>query len=165
MIKPRRCRPLFPEGYQNDTQIIATVFSADNAYDTDVLALTGASASLALSDIPFGFLFAGVRVGRVNGKLIANPTIRARGQRRRHLMAASRDAIFMVEGGASGDRRELMIDALLFGQKAIEAAGRAGRAGQGGRQGQAQSSKSPRSPRASPPRCARTRSRRSRPRT
>src|SRR5213075_2352008 len=76
----RSCRPLFPEGYQNETQIIATVFSADNQYDTDVLALTGASCALAASDIPFPFAFAGVRVGRVAGKFIANPSEEERTQ-------------------------------------------------------------------------------------
>src|SRR5205823_11114919 len=57
----RSLRPLFPEGYQNETQLIATVFSADPAYDTDVLALTGASFAMAVSDVPFPFQFAGVR--------------------------------------------------------------------------------------------------------
>src|SRR5438046_1510912 len=94
----RSCRPLFPEGYQHDTQIIATVFSADNQYDTDVLALTGASYALAVSDIPFPFAFAGVRVGRVGGKLIANPSEEERTQGDLDvIMAASRDSIFMVE--------------------------------------------------------------------
>src|SRR5438270_2771073 len=117
----RSCRPLFPEGYQHDTQIIATVFSADNQYDTDVLALTGASYALAVSDIPFPFAFAGVRVGRVGGKLIANPS-----EEERLLgdldviMAASRDSIFMVEGGAREIDENTMVEALLFGQRAID---------------------------------------------
>src|SRR5207249_11518623 len=95
----RSLRPLFPEGYQNDTQVIATVFSADNQYDTDVLALTGASFAMAMSDVPFPFAFAGVRVGRVGGKFIANPSELEREQGDVDvIMAASRDAIFMVEG-------------------------------------------------------------------
>ncbi|MFL5276187.1 MAG: polyribonucleotide nucleotidyltransferase, partial [Myxococcales bacterium] len=117
----RSCRPLFPEGYQNETQIIATVFSADNQYDTDVLALTGASYALAASDIPFPFAFAGVRVGRVGGKLIANPSEEERTQGDLDvIMAASRDSIFMVEGGAKEIDENTMIEALLFGQRAIE---------------------------------------------
>ena len=117
----RSCRPLFPEGYQNETQIIATVFSADNQYDTDVLALTGASYALAASDIPFPFAFAGVRVGRVGGKLIANPSEEERTQGELDvIMAASRDSIFMVEGGAKEIDENTMIEALLFGQRAIE---------------------------------------------
>src|SRR5881398_2870802 len=100
----RSCRPLFPEGYQHDTQIIATVFSADNQYDTDVLALTGASYALAVSDIPFPFQFAGVRVGRVGGNFIANPSEDERAQSDIDIiMAANRDSIFMVEGGGHDD--------------------------------------------------------------
>jgi len=119
-IIDRSCRPLFPEGYQHDTQIIATVFSADNAQDTDVLALTGASFALAVSDVPFPFQFAGVRVGRVDGKLIANPSEDERSRSDLDIiMAASRDSIFMVEGGGKEIDEPTMIEALLFGQAAI----------------------------------------------
>ncbi len=117
----RSLRPLFPEGYQNDTQVIATVFSADPAYDTDVLALTGASFSMAVSDIPFPFQFAGVRVGRVNGNFIANPSEEERAQSDIDvIMAANRESIFMVEGGGKEVSEADMIEALLFGQRAIE---------------------------------------------
>jgi len=117
----RSLRPLFPEGYQNDTQVIATVFSADNQYDTDVLALTGASFAMAISDIPFPFQFAGVRVGRVGGKFIANPSEEERAQSDIDvIMAANRDSIFMVEGGGKEVDEPSMIEALLFGQRAIE---------------------------------------------
>ena len=117
----RSLRPLFPEGYQNDTQVIATVFSADPAQDTDVLALTGASFSMAVSDIPFPFQFAGVRVGRVNGQYIANPSEEERAQSDIDvIMAANRDSIFMVEGGGKEVNEPDMIEALLFGQRAIE---------------------------------------------
>jgi polyribonucleotide nucleotidyltransferase len=117
----RSLRPLFPEGYQNDTQVIATVFSADPVQDTDVLALTGASFAMAVSDIPFPFQFAGVRVGRVNGNLIANPSETERDQSDLDIiMAANRDSIFMVEGGGKEITEETMIEALLFGQRAIE---------------------------------------------
>ncbi|TMA18729.1 MAG: polyribonucleotide nucleotidyltransferase, partial [Deltaproteobacteria bacterium] len=117
----RSLRPLFPEGYQNDTQVIATVFSADNQQDTDVLALTGASFAMAVSDIPFPFQFAGVRVGRVGGNFIANPGEDERAQSDIDIiMAANRDSIFMVEGGGKEVTENDMIEALLFGQRAIE---------------------------------------------
>src|SRR3954471_7754306 len=117
----RSLRPLFPEGYQHDTQVIATVFSADPVQDTDVLALTGASFAMAVSDIPFPFQFAGVRVGRVNGNLVANPSETEREQSDLDIiMAANRDSIFMVEGGGKEITEEAMIEALLFGQRAIE---------------------------------------------
>jgi len=116
----RSCRPLFPEGYACETQIIATVFSADNEADTDVLALTGASCALAVSDIHFPATFAGVRVGRVNGQFIANPTEKEREAGDIDIvMAAGRDAIYMVEGGAREVDEETMVEALLFGQQAV----------------------------------------------
>src|SRR5690606_25556936 len=77
-IIDRSCRPLFPEGYQNETQIIATVLSYDGDADTDVLALTGASAALACSDVPFNGPIAGVRVCRVDGRFVANPNLAER---------------------------------------------------------------------------------------
>src|SRR5712664_2457005 len=117
----RSLRPLFPEGYQNDTQVIATVFSADNQQDTDVLALTGASLAMAVSDIPFPFQFAGVRVGRVAGNFIANPSEDERALSDIDvIMAANRDSIFMVEGGGKEVSEADMVEALLFGQRAIE---------------------------------------------
>src|SRR5436309_3288987 len=117
----RSLRPLFPEGYQHDTQVIATVFSADPQHDTDVLALTAASSAIAVSDIPFPFQFAGVRVGRVNGQLVANPSEDERALSDIDvIMAANRDSIFMVEGGGKEVSEADMVDALLFGQRAIE---------------------------------------------
>ena len=116
----RSLRPLFPEGYQNETQLIATVFSADPAYDTDVLALTGASFAMSVSDVPFPFQFAGVRVGRVGGQFVANPSETERDQSDIDvIMAANRDSIFMVEGGGKEVSENDMIEALLFGQRAI----------------------------------------------
>ena len=81
-----RCRPLFPEGYAYETQVIATVISFDPENEGDVLGITGASAALTLSNIPFDGPIAGVRVGRMDGKLIANPTAteRAVSRPRRH---------------------------------------------------------------------------------
>src|SRR5205085_4479337 len=74
----RPTRPLFPAGWRYETQIIALVLSSDQENDTDVLAITGASAALALSDIPFEKTIAGVRVGLVDGELIINPTFEQR---------------------------------------------------------------------------------------
>ncbi|HUL60920.1 MAG TPA: polyribonucleotide nucleotidyltransferase [Anaeromyxobacteraceae bacterium] len=119
-IVDRSCRPLFAEGYANETQIIATVISFDQENDTDVLALTGASAALQCSDVPFNGPIAGVRVGRVGGQLVANPTLAQRAEADLDIvMAASRDAIVMVEGGAHEVSEGVMIDALLFGQQAV----------------------------------------------
>jgi polyribonucleotide nucleotidyltransferase len=117
----RSCRPLFPEGYSNETQIIASVISFDQENDTDVLGLTGASAALQLSDVPFHGPIAGVRVGRVKGEFIANPTLAQRADADLDvIMAASEDAIVMVEGGAHEVSESVMIDALLFGQAAVK---------------------------------------------
>ena len=116
----RSCRPLFPEGYSNETQIIASVISFDQENDTDVLALTGASAALQLSDVPFHGPIAGVRVARVGGQLVANPSLAERAAADLDIvMAASEDAIVMVEGGASEVTEEVMVEALLFGQAAV----------------------------------------------
>ena len=120
-IIDRSCRPLFPDGYANETQIIATVVSFDQENDPDVLALTGASAALQCSDVPFAGPFAGVRVGRLNGQFIANPTLVQRAECDLDvIMAASRDAITMVEGGAREVSEADMIDALLFGHAAAQ---------------------------------------------
>src|SRR5512133_2644169 len=117
----RSCRPLFPDGYANETQIIATVLSYDQENETDVLALTGASAALQVSDVPFNGPIAGARVGRVKGQLVANPTLAERAEADLDVvMAASRDAIVMVEGGASEVSEAVMVDALLFGHAAVK---------------------------------------------
>jgi polyribonucleotide nucleotidyltransferase len=120
-IVDRSCRPLFPEGYANETQIICTVISFDQENDTDVLALTGASAALAVSDVPFNFHIAGVRVGRIGGKFVANPTLAQRAEADLDIvMAGSRDAIVMVEGGGKEIPEDVMVDALLFGHAAVQ---------------------------------------------
>ncbi len=120
-IIDRSCRPLFPEGYGNETQIIATVISFDQENDPDVLALTAASTALQVSDVPFHGPIAGVRVGLVGGQLIANPTLSQRaGAELDVMMAASEDAIVMVEGGAREVSETVMVDALLFGHAAVK---------------------------------------------
>ena len=117
----RPCRPLFPKGFKNDVQIIATVLSMgsdDNL--TDVLAMTGASTAIMLSDIPWNGPLAGVRVGRIDGKLVANPT---REQITRSdmdiIIGASREAVNMVEGECKMVSEDDMADAIMFGQQAI----------------------------------------------
>src|SRR5512146_319771 len=117
----RPLRPLFQEGFRNETQIIATVLSADPDTDPDVLAITGASAALEVSNIPFLGPIAGVRVGRVNGELIANPTIAQMQECELNLIiAASHDAIVMVEGGGREIPEDEIVEALIFGHEAIK---------------------------------------------
>ena len=97
----RPCRPLFTEGYRNETQVIASVISADDENDPDVLAITGASLALYLSDIPFPNPIAGVRVGLVDGRYLINPTYdEVRESRLNLVVAGTEEAIVMVEAGA-----------------------------------------------------------------
>jgi polyribonucleotide nucleotidyltransferase len=117
----RPCRPLFPKGWRFDTQVIGTVLSTDRENPTDVLAMTGASAALHLSDVPWAGPFAGVRVGRVNGEFVVNPTFAQReGSELDLIVAASRDAIVMVEGGCQQVSEEVIVDALMFAHKAAQ---------------------------------------------
>ncbi len=117
----RPCRPLFPDGYRNDVQIIATVLSADKVHTTDVLALIGASTALHISDIPWSGPIAGVRVGRVDGKLVANPTFDEMAKSDLDMMVAgSKDAIVMVEGAAEEFAEDELIEALMFAHRAMQ---------------------------------------------
>jgi len=117
----RPIRPLFPETFLNDTQIMATVISADKDNDPGILAMIGASAALEVSDIPFFGPIAGVKVGRVNGEFVANPTAEQLEQSDMEIIvAASRDAICMVEGGANELPEDVMLDAIFFGHKVIQ---------------------------------------------
>jgi polyribonucleotide nucleotidyltransferase len=120
-IIDRPCRPLFPKGWRHETQIIALVLSADRSNLTDMLALTGASAALTLSSIPWDGPVGGVRVGHVDGKFVANPTLEEMDRSDLLIaMAASRDAIVMVEGEADDVDEDTMIDALMFGHEAVQ---------------------------------------------
>jgi len=111
----RSIRPLFKEGWACETQVIATVFSADPKCPADVLAMCGASLALELSDAPFQGPIAGVRVCRVDGKLVANPTHEQRDSADINMfVSCSRDAIVMVEGGGHEMSEKDAIDALLF---------------------------------------------------
>ena len=117
----RPLRPLFPKGFRKDTQVIATVLSSDKLNPTDVLALTGGSAALHISDIPWDGPVAGIRVGRIEGEFISYPTFAQMAESDIDIVvAASRDAIVMVEGGASEAGESDIIDALLFAQKEVQ---------------------------------------------
>jgi polyribonucleotide nucleotidyltransferase len=116
----RPVRPLFPAGWAYETQIIASVISADTDNDGDVLALTGASAALALSEMPFEKTIAGVRIGLVEGQFIVNPTWSQRKVSRLDIVVAgSKDGIVMVEAGASEVSEDEVVQALETAQAAI----------------------------------------------
>lgn len=116
----RPVRPLFPKGFFDEVQIIATLLSADPEIETDILAITGASAALEISDIPFQGPIAGVRVGRVDGNFICNPTFQQMKQGDLELIVAgSRDAVVMVEGSAKELPEETFVEAIEFAHQAI----------------------------------------------
>jgi polyribonucleotide nucleotidyltransferase len=116
----RPIRPLFPAGWRHETQVIALVLSADADNDTDVLAITGASAALAFAEIPFQKTIAGVRVGYVEGQFVVNPTFEQRKRSRLDLIVAgSRDSIVMVEAGAKEVSEEEVVRALQVAHDAI----------------------------------------------
>jgi len=120
-LMDRPVRPLFPDGYRNDTQIISTVVSSDKQNEADVLSITGASAALMISEIPWDGPIAGVRVGLIAGEFIANPTNEQRALSELDVvMACSEDAILMVEGSANEATDELMLEALNFGFNAVK---------------------------------------------
>src|SRR6059058_4157880 len=117
----RPIRPLFPSGWRHETQIIALVLSADSENDTDVLAITGASAALALSDIPLEKTIGGVRVGLLDGQYVINPTFEQRKQSRLDLVVAgSKDGIVMVEAGAKEVSEAQVVQALETAHAAIK---------------------------------------------
>ncbi|MBL7685005.1 MAG: polyribonucleotide nucleotidyltransferase [Deltaproteobacteria bacterium] len=116
----RPIRPLFPEHFHNETQIIATVLSADSENDPDMLAMIGASAALMISDAPFMGPVAGSRIGRVNGKWVINASSDEMADSDLDvIVAASRDAIVMVEGGANEVSEKDMIEAIDTLHKAM----------------------------------------------
>ncbi len=117
----RPIRPLFPHGYHQDVQIIATVLSADQENDPDVLAVVGASAALSLSPIPFLGPIGCVRIGRLEGRFVLNPTYAQLEQSDLDVvLAASEPAIVMVEGGGREVPEEVLVDALLYGHRALQ---------------------------------------------
>jgi len=117
----RPIRPLFPSGWRYESQVIALVMSADQENDTDVLAITGASAALALSDIPFEKTIAGVRIGLVDGTFVVNPTFQQRKESKLDLaVAGTKDGIVMVEAGAKEVTEAQVVDALETAHAAIK---------------------------------------------
>src|SRR5262244_476031 len=116
----RPCRPLFAEGYRNETQVIASVISADPDNNPDVIAITGASCALYLSDIPFLNPIAGVRIGLIEGRYIVNPTYdEVRESRLNLIVAGTEEAIVMVEAGSNEVSEEIMVEALMLAHKEI----------------------------------------------
>ncbi|MFC1641452.1 polyribonucleotide nucleotidyltransferase [Myxococcota bacterium] len=114
----RPLRPLFPKGYRSDTQVIATVLSSDKINPTDVLGLTGASAAVHISDIPWNGPVAGLRVARIDGEFVAYPTFEEMERSDLDLIvAASRTAIVMVEGSAAEASENDLVDALMFAHR------------------------------------------------
>src|SRR5262249_32118782 len=117
----RPIRPLFPSGWRYETQVIALVLSADGENDTDVLAITGASAALALSDIPFEKTIAGVRIGLVDGQYVINPSYEQRKTSKIDLVVAgTSDGIVMVEAGAKEVTEPQVVEALQTAHNAIK---------------------------------------------
>ncbi|WP_437559822.1 polyribonucleotide nucleotidyltransferase [Acidithiobacillus sulfuriphilus] len=117
----RPIRPLFPKGFMNEVQVIATVLSVDRDNDPDIAAMVGASAALALSGIPFSGPIGGARVGLVNGQLILNPSYQQLAQSQMDLVVAgTRHAVLMVESEASELPEETMLEAVMFGHAQIQ---------------------------------------------
>jgi polyribonucleotide nucleotidyltransferase len=116
----RPCRPLFTEGYRNETQVIASVISADPDNNPDVVAITGASCALYLSDIPFTTPIAGARIGLIDGRYIVNPTYdEIRDSKLNLIVAGTEEAIVMVEAGAQEVSEAIMVEALMLAHKEI----------------------------------------------
>jgi polyribonucleotide nucleotidyltransferase len=117
----RPLRPLFPDGYRNETQVIATVLSMDQQNDPDILAMIGASAALAVSEIPFQGPIAGVRVGYIDGGYVLNPTKDQLDVSRMNLIVAgSRNAVVMVEGGADSLSEDEVLEGIFFGHRGLQ---------------------------------------------
>jgi polyribonucleotide nucleotidyltransferase len=116
----RPIRPLFPKDYRNDVQVVATVLSVDTDIPPDVYAMIGSSISLSISDIPFAGPTGSVVVGLVDGRFVANPDAAQRDASLLHLtVSGTRDAVMMVEAGASGVSEKAMLDAILFAHEEI----------------------------------------------
>ena len=120
-LTDRPIRPLFPKGYRNDVHIVTTVFSTDQQNDPDILSITGASAALTISSIPFNGPVAGVRLGYVDGQIVVNPTYEQLEESDMNVVVAgTRDAIMMVEGEALEVSEEILVDAIELGHRIIK---------------------------------------------
>ncbi len=117
----RPIRPLFEDEYNFETQVICTVLSMDKVNEPDTLAMVGASAALEISDIPFDGPIAGIKVGRIDGQFVANPTIDQMEESDIELVVAgSKTGVVMVEGGADIVSEKEMLDAIFFGHEALQ---------------------------------------------
>ncbi len=120
-LTDRPIRPLFPEGYKDDVQLVITVLSTDQENDPDVLGTVAASAALTISEIPFQGPIGAVRVGRINGEFVVNPTFSELEESELDLIVSgTRDAIMMVEAGAKLLPEDVMAEAILFGHRSIQ---------------------------------------------
>ncbi|HXG40819.1 MAG TPA: polyribonucleotide nucleotidyltransferase [Candidatus Limnocylindrales bacterium] len=120
-LTDRPIRPLFPEGYKDDVQVVITVLSTDQENDPDVIGTVAASAALTISDIPFLGPIGAVRIGRIDGQFVVNPTISQLDRSDLDLVVAgTRDAIMMVEAGAKILPEEVMAEAILYGHRALQ---------------------------------------------
>src|SRR6201992_34365 len=112
----RPIRPLFPENFRNETQVIALVLSADKDNDPDIVGINAAGAALALSDIPFGGPIGAVRVGQVNGQFVVNPSYAERLESTLNItVVATKEGVVMIESGAKGVSEQTVVDAIEFG--------------------------------------------------
>ncbi|MFD1066271.1 polyribonucleotide nucleotidyltransferase [Oceanobacillus locisalsi] len=117
----RPIRPLFPDGFRNEVQVISTVMSVDQDCSSEIAAMIGSSIALGISDIPFEQPIAGVQVGRVDGELIINPTVEQEEKSDIDLtVAGTKDAINMVEAGADEVPEDVMLEAIMFGHEEIK---------------------------------------------
>lgn len=117
----RPMRPLFPEGFKNEVQVISTVLSVNQECSPELTAMLGSSLAVSISKIPFNGPIAGVKVGRVNGEFIINPTPEELEQSELDLtVAGTKDAINMVESSAKEVREDIMLEALMFGHEAVK---------------------------------------------
>ena len=117
----RPIRPMFPEGFRNEVQIVNTVMSVDLDATPEMTAMFGSSLALSISDIPFDGPIAGVYVGRVNGEFVINPSVEEREKSDLNLaVAGTEEAINMVEAGANELSEDVMLDAIMFGHEAIK---------------------------------------------
>ena len=120
-LTDRPIRPLFPEGYKDDIQLVITVLSTDQENEPDVLGTVAASAALSISEIPFAGPVGAVRIGRIDGEFVVNPTYSQVEESELDLIVSgTRDAIMMVEAGAKLLPEDVMAEAILFGHRALQ---------------------------------------------
>jgi len=117
----RPIRPLFPKGYRNDVQVVATIMSVDKDNSPEIVAMIGSSAALSISSIPFMGPTGSVLVGLIDGEFILNPTMEQREKSQMHLVVSgTKDAVMMVEAGAEEVPEEVMLEAIMFAHDNIK---------------------------------------------